>query len=85
MLITRDGYERHLTDAVIRPDSIVGMGTDSLQGQRIAVAQQDVVRVESREHDPAPALGAAGGFLANMAGEFGRLVGTLFRCLLLRC
>jgi hypothetical protein len=85
LVVTADGNQREIVDAVIRPDSIVGTRTDSLAGQRFAIAQGDVARVESRESDAAPVLGAIGGFLLDIVRGFGQLVGSMFRCILLRC
>ena len=68
LLVTHDGHERELTDAVIRPDSLVGMSTDSGQ-RRLAIPLSDVVRVESREHDATPALSAVGRFITDAGTE----------------
>ena len=84
LLITRDGYERELIDVVVRSDSLIGIGTDSAH-QRHAVALPAIVRIESREPDPAPALAAVGGFALDVATTFVKMVGLLATCIVFRC
>ena len=84
LLVTRDGYERELTDVLVRSDSLMGTRADSTH-QRIAVAVSEIVRLESRESDPGPALAYVGGFVRDVAVGVARLFGEFARCLLLRC
>ena len=74
LVVTRDGYELQLRDATIRADSIVGTAGDSTPPRRLAIAHDNVVRVESQEADPKPVLREIGGWLLDTGKEFYRLL-----------
>lgn len=84
LLVTRDGYERRLTDVVVRSDSLVGTRTDSTD-RRLAVAVADIVRLESDEPDIRPALNAVAGFAAEVGVGLVQALALLARCLILKC
>lgn len=84
LLVTRDGYERRLTDVVVRSDSLVGTRTDST-GQRLAVTVSGIVRLESEEADIRLALDAVAGVAGDILVGIAQALALLARCLLLKC
>jgi hypothetical protein len=84
LLVTTDGYERRLTDVVVRSDSLVGTRTDSTD-QRLAVALTDIVRLESDEPDIRPAVIAVVGFAAEVWAGMVQALAVLAGCLILKC
>jgi hypothetical protein len=76
LIVTRDGCEREVLSAHIQTDSIVGMRSTPPAGERLAIANADVVRAEVREHTTAPVLEAVGEFITSTGQQF---------FLLLRC
>jgi hypothetical protein len=55
-ILIRGGYVTELAHAFIRPDSVVGFTMGKEPGRRIAVARDQIVRVESYERDVAATL-----------------------------
>src|SRR6476661_8710340 len=79
LVVTRDGYERDLVDAELRPDSLVGTLPDSAN-VRFAMPATEIVRMESEERDPAPVIHAVAGFLGDVAAGLVSGIGTILRC-----
>lgn len=84
LLVTTDGYERRLTNVIVRSDSLVGMRTDSTD-QRLAVAVTDIVRLESDVPDIRPAVVAVVEVAAAIAGGIADGIGAIAGCMLFRC
>ena len=84
IVVTRDGYERDLVDAELRPDSLVGTLRDSAS-VRVAMPATEIVRMESEERDPAPVIHAVVGFLGDVAAGLASGIGTILRCSVSRC
>jgi hypothetical protein len=84
LVVTRDGYERQLVDAVLRPDSLIGTRTDSTRA-RLALSVSEIVRMESNEHDPAPAVHSVVGLLAGAVAVLAEGIGAIFKCTVFKC
>jgi hypothetical protein len=82
LVVTRDGYERELSDATLRPDSLVGTRADSTR-ERLAFPVDAIVRLESLDRDARPAITAVVGFLAEGMALLARTTGEIFKCVLL--
>jgi hypothetical protein len=78
LVVTRAGVQLELTDAVIRSDSLVGTAAAPHPAARVAIAREDVVRIESAELDPNPAATAGGNFLLDIVAGVGRGLGCVF-------
>jgi hypothetical protein len=61
-VVLRDGTTLSLTDVTIRPDSVIGFA--GAERTRVAVAQPQVERVETRDVSMGRTLGLVGGVLA---------------------
>lgn len=84
LLVTNDGYERRLTDVVVRSDSLFGTRTDSAN-LRLSVAVSDIVRLESDVPDIRPAVLAVVEVAAAIAGGIAEGIGVIAGCMLFRC
>jgi hypothetical protein len=64
-VVLRDGTTLSLTDVTVRPDSVVGFA--GAERSRVAVAQAQVERVETRNVSVGQTIGLVGGALAIVA------------------
>src|SRR2546423_12507741 len=77
LVITRDGYEVELSHAVVRADSIVGLGTHAHAGERLAFSQEQVARVEGREVSVGATAITVVSVVSDMATGVYRMIATL--------
>jgi hypothetical protein len=80
LLMTRDGFERQLTDVVVMRDSVFGTRADSA-GPTVAIALADVAHMESAGPESRAALAAVAGFAHDVLVEMGSLAGQFVRCI----
>jgi len=64
-VVLRDGTALPLTDVTVRPDSVIGFA--GAERTRVAVAQPQVERVETRNVSVGRTIGLVGGVLAVLA------------------
>jgi hypothetical protein len=83
LVVTRDGYEWELSDAALRPDSLVGTRADAAQ-ERLAVPVDSIVRLESLERYARPAITAVAEFLIVPLALIGRMAGEIFKCMIFK-
>jgi hypothetical protein len=64
-VVLRDGTTLSLDDVTVRPDSVIGFSGP--ERTRVAVAQPQVDRIETRRVSPGRTIGLVGGVLAVLA------------------
>ena len=64
-VVLRDGTTLSLSDVTVRPDSLIGFAGD--ERTRVAVAQPQVERIETRGVSAGRTIGLVGGVLAVIA------------------
>lgn len=88
LVVTRDGREIELSRAVIGADSVRGTASGTTTGiragDRVALAHDEVVRVESREVTAGATATAVGGFVLEFSADVFREIGKFFGCILSR-